>query len=62
MVDATKERKAWAQNDEDGLRMYLTRGGIMLVLPGDYVIRGIQGEIYPCKPDIFDATYLTFEE
>jgi len=24
---------------------------------GDYVIRGIKGELYPCKPDIFEATY-----
>lgn len=24
---------------------------------GDYIIRGIQGEIYPCKPNIFEATY-----
>ena len=23
----------------------------------DYIIRGVQGEIYPCKPDIFEATY-----
>lgn len=25
--------------------------------PGDWIIRGVQGEIYPCKPDIFDQTY-----
>lgn len=25
--------------------------------PYDYIIRGIKGELYPCKPDIFDATY-----
>lgn len=24
---------------------------------GDWIIRGVKGEIYPCKPDIFDATY-----
>lgn len=24
---------------------------------GDYIIRGVKGEIYPCKPDIFEATY-----
>lgn len=24
---------------------------------GDYIIKGIQGELYPCKPDIFEATY-----
>lgn len=27
------------------------------VSPGDYVIRGVQGEHYACKPDIFEATY-----
>ena len=27
------------------------------VCPGDWIIRGIAGEMYPCKPDIFDATY-----
>ena len=26
--------------------------------PGDFVITGVQGEHYPCKPDIFDATYV----
>lgn len=25
--------------------------------PGDYIIRGVRGEIYPCKPDIFAKTY-----
>jgi hypothetical protein len=25
--------------------------------PGDYIIQGIKGELYPCKPDIFAATY-----
>lgn len=25
--------------------------------PGDWIIKGVKGEFYPCKPDIFDATY-----
>lgn len=29
----------------------------MIVGIGDYVIRGVAGEFYPCKPDIFEATY-----
>jgi hypothetical protein len=29
---------------------------------GDYIIRGIKGEFYPCKPDIFAATYEAVEE
>jgi hypothetical protein len=24
---------------------------------GDYIIKGVKGEFYPCKPDIFEATY-----
>lgn len=24
---------------------------------GDYIIKGVNGEVYPCKPDIFDKTY-----
>ena len=34
-----------------------TLEGLMRVDIGDWVIRGVQGEFYPCKPDIFDATY-----
>lgn len=34
-----------------------TLEGAMHVSVGDYVIRGVQGEFYPCKPDIFAATY-----
>ena len=29
---------------------------------GDYIIKGIQGEFYPCKPDIFEATYEVVNE
>jgi hypothetical protein len=28
-----------------------------IVCPGDWIITGVQGENYPCKPDIFEATY-----
>lgn len=34
-----------------------TLEGVMIASPGDWIIRGIKGEIYPCKPDIFAATY-----
>lgn len=34
-----------------------TLEGWMRVTPGDFIITGIQGERYPCKPDIFEATY-----
>lgn len=34
-----------------------TLEGDMRAAPGDWIIRGVQGEFYPCKPDIFEATY-----
>ena len=34
-----------------------TLEGLMCVNEGDWIITGIEGEKYPCKPDIFDATY-----
>ena len=34
-----------------------TLEGIMLANPGDWIITGVKGELYPCKPDIFAATY-----
>lgn len=34
-----------------------TLEGTMAARPGDWIIRGVQGEFYPCAPDIFDATY-----
>jgi hypothetical protein len=34
-----------------------TLEGAHIVCPGDWVITGVQGERYPCKPDIFEATY-----
>lgn len=34
-----------------------TREGTVVAEPGDVVIRGVEGEVYPCDPDIFAATY-----
>ncbi|WP_290387423.1 DUF2829 domain-containing protein [Parabacteroides goldsteinii] len=34
-----------------------TLEGEMKALPGDYIIKGVSGEFYPCKPDIFKKTY-----
>jgi hypothetical protein len=34
-----------------------TLEGVMRAVPGDWIIKGVKGEFYPCKPDIFDATY-----
>ena len=34
-----------------------TLEGVMVANKGDWIIKGVQGEIYPCKPDIFEQTY-----
>lgn len=42
---------------EDGTILIMTLEGSMTGQPGDWIIRGVKGELYPCKPDIFAATY-----
>jgi len=39
-----------------------TLEGGHIVCPGDWIITGVKGEHYPCKPDIFEATYERVEE
>lgn len=41
----------------DGLLLIHTLEGRMLVEFGDWIIQGVKGKLYPCKPDIFEATY-----
>ena len=46
---------------EKGLYIH-TLEGKMFAQVGDYIIQGIHGEFYPCKPDIFEQTYEPVEE
>lgn len=39
-----------------------TLEGGHIVCPGDWIIKGVHGEFYPCKPDIFEKTYEKVEE
>lgn len=48
--------------DFDGGIDIRTLEGTMRADVGDWIIRGIKGELYPCKPDIFAATYEAVEE
>ena len=48
-------------NPANGAFIICTLEGEMTVSDGDYVIRGVQGEFYPCKSDIFEATYEPLE-
>ena len=65
--DNLQEIVEWADPLEDdtsaliglssGRLVILTLEGEMYAPAGWWVIRGVQGEYYPCKPDIFEATY-----
>lgn len=56
--------KSWVDHDNmpNGLPGIETLEGIMEVSDGDYIIKGVQGEYYPCKSDIFHETYEILEE
>jgi hypothetical protein len=47
--------------DKDYLEIE-TLEGVHKATKGDYIIKGIKGEFYPCKPDIFEATYEEVKE
>lgn len=59
IVEAIREGKVqFVPLELGGTAMMIeTLEGDMLACSGDWVIRGIKGEMYPCKPDIFEATY-----
>lgn len=46
----------WESDRDEGL-LIKTLEGVMRADPGDWIIKGVAGEFYPCKPDIFAATY-----
>ena len=46
----------FGSTEPDALDIY-TLEGTMAAYIDDYIIRGVQGEFYPCKPDIFKETY-----
>lgn len=47
----------WMECHTTDLPVIHTLEGDMVVSVGDWIIRGVKGEFYPCKPDIFEATY-----
>ncbi len=54
--EPTKDSLGHSRWDEKKLKIP-TLEGVMIVNAGDWIIKGVKGELYPCKPDIFDATY-----
>ena len=47
---------------QQGTLMIKTLEGDMKASVGDYIIKGVNGEFYPCKPEIFEKTYELLEE
>lgn len=43
--------------DAGGVLHIHTLEGTMTAMAGDWIIKGVRGEFYPCKPDIFEQTY-----
>lgn len=58
---ALKSGILYATNGDDPF-IIKTLEGDMTVDPGDWIIRGVNGELYPCKPDIFEKTYDPVED
>lgn len=58
-VEAEEKGKIILCGDELKIK---TLEGEMTAIPGDWIIQGVNGEIYPCKPDIFEKTYEKVEE
>lgn len=59
IVEAIKDGIVWFNNSGTELcNMEIkTLEGNHITSRGDYIIKGIKNELYPCKPDIFEATY-----
>ena len=55
LEDLNGDRETLAYHD--GSVAIKTLEGTMKASPDDYIIKGVQGEFYPCKPDIFQQTY-----
>ena len=58
-VNSLGSRRAY-RSDVEGKQAVLiidTLEGSHKATPGDWIIKGVAGEFYPCKPDIFEATY-----
>ena len=52
-----------ADKDDEGspILKIQTLEGVMTATLGDWIIKGVNGEFYPCKPDIFEKTYESVE-
>jgi hypothetical protein len=69
VIDFTGKHPRWSEwfaswedyeervRKDGGIFKIITLEGTIKASPGDWIIRGVNGEHYPCKPDIFSKTY-----
>lgn len=57
ILDGDQTARFHLTEDDDAYIAIDTMEGTMRADRGDWIIKGVKGEFYPCKPDIFDATY-----
>lgn len=63
LINAIKDKTIYFDFEAKGTVVKIrTLEGIMTASKGDYIIRGVNGELYPCKPDIFEKTYEKVKE
>lgn len=63
ILDFMKDKQPnYYEDDEKKLLTIQTLEGNMIASVGDYIIKGVKGEFYPCKPDIFKQTYEVVKE
>ena len=62
LLNAVINQPPVARVAADGSIFIKTLEGEMHAQIGDWIIRGVKGELYPCKPDIFEATYEPVED
>ena len=55
--DAINSGRVYYQGGDDPYYTIETLEGTMRASTDDWILHGVKGEIYPCKPDIFEATY-----
>lgn len=55
--DGTQVSSGVGHTPADGKLFIPTLEGNLAASPGDWIIRGVNGEFYPCKPDVFEKTY-----
>jgi hypothetical protein len=62
LEEGCDQEKHIVRTDSYGCVSIQTLEGTMLAKPGDWIMRGVKGELYPCKDEIFRATYEEVQE